>query len=330
MNTIIKAGSEKKWKENSMLITCNFNMNCNFHCSYCINQKTRKKYTEQLSKEALYNLFSNLPKLNKNFYDFALAGGEPTLYQYFPEMLQYLNEYFSKDTYNFFCATNGSLLHNIEKYFKNYQNLNFKLAISMHLEQMNAETYLKKFSAFKYPQMCRIKIMLEPKTLDKINTIIEKAKSFGYTDFIIQPVTINGKIHPDYTEEEKNFFNANPYAADVHLFNELKQDEQIIRKDFTKDEFVLHPELVDYSGLHCLAGFSSIRVLADGTITPCFNVRGNPNFNLNTHSLLDYEYLYKPVICPGNYCGCHGFTAIPKWNPEFAECPPYFKEHTIS
>lgn len=89
MNTIIKAGSERKWEKNIMLITCNFNMNCNFHCSYCINQKTRKKYTEQLSKEALYNLFSNLPKLNKNFYEFALAGGEPTLYEYLPDFLSY-------------------------------------------------------------------------------------------------------------------------------------------------------------------------------------------------------------------------------------------------
>lgn len=324
MNTIIKAGSERKWEKNIMLINCNFNMNCNFKCSYCINQTYRKKFTEQLSKEALYNLFSNLPKLNKEFYSFGIAGGEPTLYQYFPEMLQYFNEFISTKG-SIWCATNGSLLNNIEKYLENYQNLKFNLAISMHLEQMDAETYLKKFSAFKYPQICRIKIMLEPKTLDKINTIIEKAKSFGYIDYVIQPLTINGKIHPDYTEEEKNFFNTNPYAADVHLFNELKQDEQIIKKDFTKDEFVLHPELVDYSGLHCLAGFSSIRVLADGTITPCFKVRGNPNFNLNTHSLLDYEYLYKPVICPGNYCGCHGFTTIPKWNPEYTKEPVYFQ-----
>ena len=42
MDTIIKAGSESKWKQNSMLIACNFNMNCNFKCSYCFNQNTRK------------------------------------------------------------------------------------------------------------------------------------------------------------------------------------------------------------------------------------------------------------------------------------------------
>ncbi len=330
MNTKIKAGSDQKWEKNNMFVTCNFNMNCNFDCSYCINKSFRKNYSEQLSKEALHNLFSNLPKLNKDFYTFTMAGGEPSLYKYFPEMLQYLSQYFSPNNYRFTCATNGSLLHKFDEYLKNHQNLNFNISISMHLEQMDAETYLKKFSRFSYPNMCRIKIMLEPNTLKKVNHIIEQAKSFGYTDFVVQPVTINGKITPDYTEEEKNFFNNNPYAADVHLFNEYKDNEQTIRKDFTKDEFVLNPELVNYAGLQCLAGHNSIRVLADGTITPCFKVKHDSDFNLNTHSLLEYIYIYQQITCTSTYCGCHGFTAIPKWNPEYAEGPSYLKKEQIS
>ena len=95
MDTIIKAGSESKWKRNSMLIACNFNMNCNFKCSYCFNQNTRKNFNEQLSPKALHNLFSNLPLLKKDFYSFAIAGGEPSLYEYFPDMLKYINEFFS-------------------------------------------------------------------------------------------------------------------------------------------------------------------------------------------------------------------------------------------
>lgn len=329
MSPIIKAGCDKKWKENIMLINCNFNMNCNFKCSYCINQAFRKKFTEQLSPKALYNLFSNLPKLNKELYSIAITGGEPSLYQYFPEMLQYLNEFFPKNNFTFTCMTNGSLLHKLEEYFRNYQKSNFLIIISMHLEQMNAETYLQKFSQFKYPQMCRIKIMLEPKTLDKTNDIIEKAKKFGYTDFVIQPLTINGKVHPKYTEEEKNFLKNNSHPVKIQLFNEYKEEEQIIRRDFTKEEFVLNPELVDYSGMQCLAGFSSLVVLADGRINPCFRVKGSQDFNLNTHSLLEYENLYKPVQCPVNQCGCQGFTALPKWNPQFLEAPSYFKEKTI-
>ncbi len=50
MNTLIKAGSEQNWQYNNMYLACNFNMNCNLKCSYCINQTVRKNYTEQLSQ----------------------------------------------------------------------------------------------------------------------------------------------------------------------------------------------------------------------------------------------------------------------------------------
>lgn len=327
---IIRAGSEQKWNKNTMVIMCNFNMNCNFKCSYCINQSTRKNYTEQLSKEALYNLFSNLPKLNKELYNVILAGGEPSLYQYFPEMVQYLNDFLPHDKCTFTITTNGSLLHKLEEYFTPYENLNFRLAISMHLEQMDAETYLKKFSKFKYPDRCQIIFMLEPKTLDKINAVIEKAKRFGYTNFLVKPITIKQKLHPDYSEEEKNFIENNPYASKGKVFNEYKEENQIIKKDVSKTEFTLNPELVNYSGMHCLAGASSMRVLSNGTISPCHWIKAAPDFNLNTHSFLEYEYLHKPVICPSSSCECIPFTALPKWNSEFAEGPDYFNETNIS
>ena len=292
MDTIIKAGSESKWKRNSMLIACNFNMKCNFKCSYCFNQNTRKNFNEQLSPKALHNLLSNLPLLKKDFYSFAIAGGEPSLYEYFPDMLKYINEFFSPENYTVFMATNGSLLHKLEDYLKEYPELNFHLAISMHLEQMDAETYLKKFSQFKFPNMCRIKLMLKPGTLAQANDIIEKAKSFGYTDFIIQPIIINSNVHPDYTDEEKLFFAHNPYPSNTALFNEYLNNGQTVKKDFTKEEFVLNPELVNYSGLQCLAGHSSMRVFADGSIAPCHFHKRAPDFNLNTHSLLEYIYIY--------------------------------------
>ena len=330
MNTIIKAGSDQNWKKNNMVIACNFNMNCNFKCSYCFNQNTRKNFNEQLSPKALHNLFSNLPLLKKDFYSFAIAGGEPSLYEYFPDMLKYINEFFSPENYTVFMATNGSLLHRLEDYLKEYPELNVHLAISMHLEQMDAETYLKKFSQFKFPNMCRIKLMLKPGTLAQANDIIEKAKSFGYADFIIQPIIINSNVHPDYTDEEKLFFSHYPYPSNTALFNEYLNNGQTVKKDFTKEEFVLNPELVNYSGLQCLAGHSSMRVFADGSIAPCHFHKRAPDFNLNMHSLLEYIYIYQPITCTSTYCGCHGFTAIPKWNPEYAEGPSYLKKEQIS
>ena len=134
--------------------------------------------------------------------------------------------------------------------------------------------------------------MLKPGTLAQANDIIEKAKSFGYTDFIIQPIIINSNVHPDYTDEEKLFFAHTPYPSNTALFNEYLNNGQTVKKDFTKEEFVLNPELVNYSGLQCLAGHSSMRVFADGSIAPCHFHKRAPDFNLNTHSLLEYIYIY--------------------------------------
>ena len=330
MNTLIKAGSEQNWQYNNMYLACNFNMNCNLKCSYCINQTVRKNYTEQLSQKALYNLFSNLPLLKKDFYTFGIAGGEPSLYTYFPEMLKYLKDFFSPDTFQLGIATNGSLLHKLEEYFQNYQNFNYCINISLHLEQIQADTYLKKLSEFKYPHKSIITLMLEPGTLEQVKHIKQKAERFGYEKFKIMPISINLKLHPDYTEEEIEYLKTVSYGSETNLFNEYLDDDQIIKKEFTKTEYNLDHQLINYSGLQCLAGCNSLKILPDGTIHPCHWHRGDPNFNLNTRSLLDYTYIYQPIICKSSYCGCHSFTALPKWNPEYAEAPYYFFNKTQS
>ena len=324
MDTIIKAGSEQNWKKNDMVIACNFNMNCNFKCSYCINKSFRKNYSEQLSKEALHNLFSNLPKLNKDFYTFTMAGGEPSLYKYFPEMLNYLKTFFSSNSFKFSIVTNGSLLHKIEEYFKNYQDFNFHINISIHLEQMNIDDYLKIFSSFNYPERSHIRIMLEPGHLNQLTKLTEKAKSFGYKSFLVLPILINQKLSPNYTEEEIDCLKNSSAHSDILLFNEYLNNNQTIKKEFIKRDVTFNPELVNYSGLQCLAGHNSLKILPNGTIHPCHRHKGDPNFNLNTHSLLEYIYIYQPVTCPSTYCGCPGFAALPKWNPEHAEAPGYF------
>ena len=236
MNTIIKAGSDLHWKKNTMHITGHFNMDCNFKCSYCIVDTFRKTFNNQLSPTALYNLFSSLPLLKKDFYTFNISGGEPSLYTYFPQVLNYMKEFIPANKLRATWMTNGSLLHKLEEYFKDYRAYDFNLTITLHLEQMNAETYLKKLSEFKYPDMCTIKIMLEPGTLKQIDSIIEKTKNFGYKKFNVQPVIISQKLHPNYTNEEMDFIKNSAYGPKLILFNEYLRENKTIKKEEEKQE----------------------------------------------------------------------------------------------
>lgn len=324
MNTIIKAGSDLHWKKNTMHITGHFNMDCNFKCSYCIVDTFRKTFNNQLSPTALYNLFSSLPLLKKDFYTFNISGGEPSLYTYFPQVLNYMKEFIPANKLRATWMTNGSLLHKLEEYFKDYRAYDFNLTITLHLEQMNAETYLKKLSEFKYPDMCTIKIMLEPGTLKQIDSIIEKIKNFGYKKFNVQPVIISQKLHPNYTNEEMDFIKNSAYGPKLILFNEYLRKNKTIKKEFTQDEFNINPELINYKGLKCLAGYNSLIISPDGAISSCYSTMKNSVCNINSDSLINYMAEYEPITCQNPWCACGTYTAIPKWNPKYSEAPNYF------
>ena len=79
-------------------------------------------------------------------------------------------------------------------------------------------------------------------------------------------------------------------------------------------------------GLKCLAGYNSMRILPDGTITSCLETQRIPNFNLDNDTLLDYAYT--PITCPSTWCNCIVYTRLPKWNPQHTECPTYFKNNS--
>ena len=307
-----------------MHITGHFNMDCNFKCSYCIVDTFRKTFNNQLSPTALYNLFSSLPLLKKDFYTFNISGGEPSLYTYFPQVLNYMKEFIPANKLRATWMTNGSLLHKLEEYFKDYRAYDFNLTITLHLEQMNAETYLKKLSEFKYPDMCTIKIMLEPGTLKQIDSIIEKIKNFGYKKFNVQPVIISQKLHPNYTNEEMDFIKNSAYGPKLILFNEYLRKNKTIKKEFTQDEFNINPELINYKGLKCLAGYNSLILSPDGAISSCYSTMKNSVCNINSDSLINYMAEYEPITCQNPWCACGTYTAIPKWNPKYSEAPNYF------
>ena len=282
-----------------MVITCNFNFNCNFNCSYCINKKQHDKYKTQLSLTALDNLMLYLAELKKDKYSFYIAGGEPALYPHWDKFFDVINKKFTSET-ECTIGTNGYFINKFEPFIKTAEKYSLSLLISMHTEQLPIEEYVKRLQNFPYPQNCRVKFMLDPGKLDTALSTINTLKSFGYEKFIVQSIVINQKPHPDYSEEELKFFETNPYQDDFAIDYEWLENNETIRKTLKRDDFIFDSRFADFSGMHCIAGANSIRVLADGKVTLCYGHRGDPNFNLNEKTILNILTSIKRLFAQAN------------------------------
>lgn len=321
---IVKAGNEDSWHKNQLTILCNFNMNCNFNCSYCINRTVRNNYSEQLSSQALANLVDYLPQLNRDKYLFGIAGGEPSLYKHLNLFLEKV-AYFLPDKHQVTYSTNGSLLKKFIKPIETIANLKLRITISMHIEQYSFEKYEKALLEFPYPEKIRLKILLQPGKLKETLQFIEKMKIFGYSSFIVHGLIEKGHVYQGYDKEELDYLKHNVYHVETVLFNENMAENGIEKREFYRDDLILEPELVKYSGLYCLAGYSAIRVLADGKVANCFYHKDDSDFNLNKNTILEYPYINKAMKCKGKACMCMGYTALPKWDPNYCSPPEYFK-----
>lgn len=320
----VKAGTEELWHKNRLTIFCNFNMNCNFNCSYCINRKVRNHYAEQLSLQALTNLVDYLPQLNKDKYIFGVAGGEPSLYKHLNLFLEKA-AFFLPHKHQITVNTNGSLLKKFINPIETIMNLDLQITISMHIEQYSFEKYEKILLNFPYPEKIRLKILLQPGKLKETLTFIERMKKYEFHSFIIHGLIEKERVYQGYDKEELDYLKHNSYHIDKVLFNEYITESGIEKREFYRDDLILEPELATYTGLYCMAGYSAIRVLADGKVANCFYHKDNSDFNLNKNTILEYPYITKAMKCIGNACRCIAFTSLPKWDPNYCSPPEYFK-----
>lgn len=334
----IRAGSDVSWKMDSMHVFCLFNCTCNFSCSYCYNKNMRKQHKEHLPKDILLQFLEDLATLNKPKYFFYLAGGEPLLYTYLLDFYEYVNAIFPEKVM-IHISTNGSLLKRLEPCIKKSPYVQNVIEISMHMEQMDLERYKKVLSNFAYVHNCAIRTLLAPGRLKDILEIQEFVENLGY-EIQIRSITQKGELHPDYTQEERDFFEMNTNIKAYPLFlsstgyedkapffcEYLSHEEKIKRIEFSRDASIFNHDLINYSGMNCTAGFSSLHVMSDGMVKYCHGDKSGLSFSLKEKSILDYPFLSTPVLCHAQKCGCQASIALPKWHPELGQGPAYLEK----
>lgn len=323
---IIRAGAKEYWEHNYFNVICNFNMNCNLQCSYCINKTRRSDFHNVLPLQALHNLMFFLPLLNKERYNFSLAGGEPSLYPHLPEFFSYLSQYY-KNKHKVTLCTNGSTLLKLQKQLMKHGDINFFLSISLHTEQISLEQYEKILKKCEFPERVKVNILLKPGTLKKSLVFFEKLKQYNFYNLEIRPIINAGQNSglEEYASDENVFFKNNVYSHPQELFNDYLENDVEKSVFYTKSEFLLKPELVNYQNLVCLVGKNALRVLPTGQVTLCFGHKGDTHFNLNNLPINQYRYTDSFVYCPSKKCACVSFTQIPKFNPEYALPPAYYQ-----
>lgn len=325
---LVKAGYEDYFKTNTMRIIINVTDICNFSCSYCINPEV-KQQKRILDPDILKNFIEDLGKRKCDSYYFTLSGGEPLLYPHLDLLLDCIDEYIITANKKVQILTNGSLLLKRKSLLSSYiEKLDIGFTISIHLEQIKRENLLSIIKNFKQPDRLKCKILFTPGSFTKSKELIDLLSPYQIPTYLSVIISPQGTPY-QYTEQELHFLKTcseTKFEKIFHEYQTTNRDHYIEYIDHIKKS--LHPERLNYKGMHCCAGSHSLRLNPSGKLVRCFGfMRQKEFFDLSIQRLRDIKELSSPCVCPSTRCTCFSFTKMPKWRyPQ--DAPSYIQTST--
>ncbi|MCM8772071.1 MAG: radical SAM protein [Candidatus Omnitrophica bacterium] len=244
---------------------------CNLRCKHCYNHSGEKGMNMDL--ELVKNLMLKLKKLNICIFD--IIGGEPFLYPYIFEML----EFAKRIDLNTMVNTNGTLI--TKEIIKKLKEANpfVKVGVSLDGSDPEINDLIRGNGNYK-------------KTIDGINRLIENSfdvvllfvvNKLNWKDFedyinLAKKLGVN-KIYVDRfipvgrgkINEEKLDMNVKEWKTVLRFINE-KINHYSKEIDFIVEDSI--------SGKECSAGKNQISILIDGNVVPCGHFRYNKEFYL--------------------------------------------------
>ncbi|WP_300882094.1 radical SAM protein [uncultured Desulfovibrio sp.] len=316
---LVRAGTMQQFAQDTIACTLNLTDLCNFTCSYCINRHSRTNRV--LDINILEHFLQDLGERKASCYAFGISGGEPLLYQHMDSLLFYIDKYIPNQKH-VTIATNGSLLHKHISSHKEYVcNTTIKYMISIHIEQIEIDTYVNNLLKIKERDNIACKILLYPGKLFIAKKLYNIFKSIGI-DMCIQ--TVYMKSHAlEYSDDELEFLRSFSSFADTICSHEYEDSRGTRRvEEYCRSDISFSPEKFSYKGMFCAAGMNTLRLGPDGVVVPCFGfMRRGMKFDLKQRRLRDTPELQSPCICPDDRCGfCEGYLQTPKWR-DAADAP---------
>jgi len=330
---LLKAGFLPLFKENFFQSSWTLTEKCNFKCSYCVNQKERDN-TTHLKRETMLKALGYMADLKRPKYNFALSGGEVTLYPHLEEMLATINNKFTESTCSIRLLSNGSAsVNKMEKLFVLSSKHNMMFIITLHLEELNVDSLIKKIKTFpkEIQKSCFLfKVIVSPERMEQALDVIALLEETKLLNYRIMPVCdfVDGKISSEFSLKQREQIAAlckaqkdKIYFKFTHLY---RVGSEVESKVFTYTEGI-EQEMFNYKGMYCSAGYNSIRLTAKGYVKKT-GFCGDMNYTISDKNPFEDSNFYVPKKCIAPHCTCITHARLPKWS-SFEFAPEFLKEN---
>jgi organic radical activating enzyme len=297
---------------------------CNQKCNYCFpgsNEGDVPWPDLETVKKNLSHLLDCYKSQGKEVFNIFFVGGEPTLWDGFLPLCEFL-----KSKYNCILeiSTNGT--RGLIWWTKAGRVLDH-INISVHHEYARIPKILKLAdSLYAIGVFVNVDVLMDPASFDTCIENIEQLKDSIYKwPIVAKVVHYNGETR--YKEDQKKYFD-DPIKRypDEDWFNETlkkprtevyitnNQNETITTNS---DSYLTLNKLNYFKDWRCNLGVDLIKIFADGKITGnCQQIIYNSNEHPNLYQkdfVTNFNPKIQPVKCTKNICGCNGEIILKKW-----------------
>ena len=292
---------------------------CNQKCNYCFpgsNEGNIPWPDVELVKTNLSKVLDHYKTTGKEVFNIFFVGGEPTLWDDFLTLCEYL-----KSKYNCILEISTNATRGILWWQKAARYLDH-VNISVHHEYAKINK-IKKLADFLYSTdvLVNVDVLIDPTEFEKCTKIVDELGALSLQwPILAKVVHYNGESK--YTNEQLRYFEEPIkrypnvdwfYSATRKPRTEItithETGEQTVT---TSDSWLTRNSLNYFEGWHCNLGVDHIKI-TNGIITGnCQQKLFDKVYNIN-HAEFEFSPVIKSVVCTKSICGCTGEIGIKKW-----------------
>ena len=292
---------------------------CNQKCSYCFpgcNDGTVDFPDLEIVKTNLKRVLDHYLKNGKDTFNFYMVGGEPTLWDDFLPLCEWLASNYNTVIEISTNATRGILWW--QKAARVIDHIN----ISVHHEYAKVNKIMKLadylYSAGKF---VNVDVLMDPDNFEKCENIVElyTTMSINKWPLVAKSVLYNGQTR--YTIDQLKYFE-----DPVKQYPDKSWFEATVKKPRTQikiygdeitttnnDGYIIQNNLNYFKGWMCNLGVDHVVISGSGTLKGnCGQILFEKEYNLYDKDFV-FEPKIQPTVCKQQICNCSGETMITKW-----------------
>lgn len=322
---------------------------CNYSCSYCFGQlpidRNRFSSLDQLRKAV-----SHIADANRDYYEFTITGGEPTVHPHLVDLLQMIYETLGSRLDNIVVISNGS--QSVQYYSRIAEiprNRNMLLAFSVHPAYMSKEhlTELVKGLSVRVPIF--FTLMMDPDQMDKVRMLHQTLTELR-AEYPFEMRTVILREPPDFDRADSRYSQSSyewrrksedifSAAAENSVYSfewnvrhplswyyeiEEEQETRVIR-EYDPDQYLISG-MHAFRNMYCISGVSVLRISPSGKATGIVcDVEGS-EYNIFYENPLEMKEWIHKVHCPYRNCCCETNHRVPKFS-ESEEAEQFVEEY---